>query len=95
MKACQHTNHTELGSFLGLCGYYRRFIQRVADMTSAQFEKIFQKPTWKRTDKIEEASNGLKGHFTSTPMLAFHYFETPLIVKTGRSLCSVRSFVCS
>jgi len=62
-------NLTELGSFLGLCSYYRRFIERFADV-AAPLHKLHRKNVaFEWTEEQDDAFNRLKQMLTSAPVL--------------------------
>jgi len=60
---------TEVRSFLGLAGYYRRFVQDFSRIPKPM-TKLLQKDTrYKWTDDCEEAFQELKKRLTSAPIL--------------------------
>jgi len=61
---------TEVRSFLGLVGYYRRFIQNFSKITT-QLTNLTRKVTkYEWTEECEGAFQGLKRRLTSPPILA-------------------------
>ena len=76
---------TEVRSFLGLAGYYRRFIQDYSKISShlTKLTKKEEKFVW--TPKCEEAFQELKRRLTSAPVLA---------VPDGKSSYSVYTDAC-
>ena len=63
------TNVSEIRSFLGLAGYYRRFIEFFSKIAKPMTDllKKNRKYTW--TDECEESFNELKTRLTTAPIL--------------------------
>lgn len=78
----------ELVSFIGFCGYYRRFINKFSELTSP-LEKICSKKTknieiiW--TSEAKAAFEKLKILLTSTPILSFPIKHGLFILDTDAS----------
>ena len=71
--------------FLGLAGYYRRFIKNFATM-SKPLTKLLEKETnftW--TEKTQEAFDSLKEALCNSPILQSPDFSKPFIITTGAS----------
>ncbi|XP_070018322.1 uncharacterized mitochondrial protein AtMg00860-like [Nicotiana sylvestris] len=63
------TTPTEIHSFLGLAGYYRRFIEGFSSL-SALLTKLTQKTTkFQWTEAYEQSFQELKNRLTSAPVL--------------------------
>ncbi|KAL5547177.1 hypothetical protein UlMin_006864 [Ulmus minor] len=78
-------NVSEIRSFLGLAGYYRRFVEnfsRIA-MPLTRLTKKEVKYTW--DDQCEEAFQELKKRLTSAPILTISNSEEPYTVYTDAS----------
>ena len=96
----QPSNVTELRQFLGLCGYYRRFVpkffqyRRTAESTywgrgtkGKRTTKTSTVPPWKWTDECEAAINKLKNALTDEPLLGYPDFRRPYILDIDASFC--------
>ncbi|XP_070046740.1 uncharacterized protein [Nicotiana tomentosiformis] len=70
VKTCpKPTTPTEVHSFLGLAGYYRRFVEGVSSLSSP-LTKLTQKGAkFQWTDACERSFQALKGRLTSAPVL--------------------------
>jgi hypothetical protein len=91
------SNEDELRSFLGLCGYYRRFIKDFAKIVApleklciTKWNKKAQKkpqPTtnWHWTEEHENSFKHLKWCLTHAPILAFPTREDRFILDTDAS----------
>ena len=77
----------EVQSFLGLTGYYRRFIKDYAAMavplTNVTRKKCPETVVW--TEECDKAFNALKSMLTSSPVLSSPDFEKTFIVQTDAS----------
>ena len=79
------TNQTEIRSFLGLAGYYRKFIKNFSTI-AAPISSLLQKGTaiiW--TDECAQAFQHLKQLLTEAPILAIADPEQPYTVTTDAS----------
>ena len=90
----QPTNVTELRQFLGLCGYYRRFVPKFASIAGPLHRltggcgtkgkrktKTSTVPPWEWTDECEAAFNKLKNALTDEPLLGYPDFRQPYILE--------------
>ncbi|XP_072384610.1 uncharacterized protein [Diabrotica undecimpunctata] len=82
-------NTKEIKSFLGLAGYYRRFIPNFAKI-SKPLTKLLQKdvPFIFNSD-CKEAFNELKNILTSDPILIYPNFEEPFLLTTYASAFAI------
>ena len=85
----------ELRSFLGVCGYYRRFIRNFAQLCSPLYSlysaekkcKIAKTEIVSRwTAEHQSIFDQLKEKLTNAPVLGFPNFDLPFIVETDASL---------
>ena len=66
---------TELKNFLGLAGYYRRFIQGFSQLASPLFALLTKGHAYKWTDPCSHAFHVLKDRLTSIPVLSYPRFD--------------------
>ncbi|KAK8916810.1 hypothetical protein KSP39_PZI022605 [Platanthera zijinensis] len=78
----------QLKSFLGLSGYYRRFIKHYATI-AAPLTDLLTKDGFKWNDKAAAAFETLKTHLTSAPILALPDFTQPFTIETDASGCGL------
>jgi hypothetical protein len=75
---------TELRGFLGICGYYRRFIKDFGIICRPLHDMLKKEPFhW--TELQTEAFNLLKHKMTSAPVLALPDFSKPFILEMDAS----------
>lgn len=74
------TNVTELRSFLGLSGYYRRFIQGYGILCRPLFDCL-KKDAFQWGSDQEQAFALLKDKLTNSPVLALPDFSKPFILE--------------
>ncbi|CAM8884640.1 unnamed protein product [Rhodiola kirilowii] len=77
-------NVKQLRAFLGLCGYYRRFVNQYAQI-AAPLTQLLLKDAFIWTPVVQEAFDKLKVALTTTPTLALPNFECPFEVQTNAS----------
>jgi hypothetical protein len=75
----------ELQSFLGLCNYYRRFIQDYSKMAAPLTDLTHKDTPYSWTTQTQEAFNNLKTRMTSAPVLCIPEPECPFTVMTDAS----------
>ena len=84
-------NAMELRSFLGLTGYYRRFIKGFAGISAVLHEATSTKRDFTWTDEMRVAFDTLKERLKSPPLLAFADFDVPFVVETDASSVAIGS----
>ena len=79
------SNVTELRSFLGLCGYYRRFIKGFSAIAKCLHRLTEKGRQFAWTTECQEAFELLKSHLINSPILAHPDFTVPFILDTDAS----------
>lgn len=78
-------NPREIKSFLGLAGYYHRFIENFAKIAKPMTGLLRKDQPFNWTQNCEEGFEILKKSLTSTPLLSYPDFNKPFIVTTDAS----------
>ena len=76
---------TDLRSFLGLAGYYRRFVQGFAGISATLHAATSTTLDFTWTPQMSIAFQDLKQRLVSPPVLALPDFDQPFIVETDAS----------
>ena len=79
------SNLDSLRSFLGLAGYYRKFIPHFATVASPLTDLLKKNTIFSWTEKHEHAFSQLKTFLCSAPVLAYPRFDQPFILQTDAS----------
>lgn len=79
------TNIKEVRSFLGLAGYYRRFIDGFATIGRPLFDVTKQGQEFLWTPQCQEAFDELKQKLVTAPVLIYPDFSKPFILATDAS----------
>ena len=80
----QPTNATELRGFLGLTGYYRKFVQNYGTLAKP-LTQLLTKKGFAWTEQATVSFQKLKTTMTSTPVLALPDFSQSFAVETDAS----------
>ena len=75
----------ELQKFLGLAGYYRRYVKDFASLAQPLFRLMERGREFKWTQECSEAFAILKLRLTSAPILAFPDFKAVIVLDTDAS----------
>ena len=79
----------DVRSFLGLAGFYRRFIKNFSLKARPLTDLTRESVPWRWQDKEEKAFCDLKRSLVVAPVLRMPNFELPFVVTTDASLVSV------
>ena len=79
------TSVTEVRSFLGFVGYYRRFIRRFSDKAAPLNALLHKNQVWSWTPQCQEAFELLKGEISQKPVSAYPDFSKPFRLYTDAS----------
>jgi hypothetical protein len=79
------TNTRQLKEFLGLAGYYRRFIPNFSKIAKQLTELLRYSTPFVLNERIEEAFTTLKDLLTSEPSLRYPEFTKPFVLTTDAS----------
>ena len=83
------TNLKDLRAFLGLSGYYRRFIKKYAHVAMPLYSLTKKDISLKWTSKCQVAFQKLKTALTTPPVLAYPDYAKPFKVYTDASSFAV------
>ena len=89
---------TQLRSFLGLVGYYRKFIKQFSQVASPLYEltkgDLPKNAKIKWTQECEDAFNELKERCCQSPVLGYADFTIPFKLKTDASTRGLGAVLC-
>ena len=78
-------NVAEVRSFLGLVGYYRRFVKKFSDKAAPLNALLRKDQAWKWSQECQYAFETLKGEIASRPVSAYPDFSKPFRLYTDAS----------
>jgi hypothetical protein len=78
-------NVLDIRSFLGLAGYYRRFIEGFSKISKPMTELLAKGKTFKWTPRREASFQELKKRLTTTPILTIPVVEKPFFINCDAS----------
>lgn len=89
LETSRPNSQTELCSFLGIAGYYKRFIRSFATVSAPLHALTSTKSSFTWTEEAESAFIALKEAMTQPPVLAFPDFSKPFVVEADASAVAV------
>ena len=78
-------NATEVRSFLGLAGYYRKFVEGFASKVKPLMQLTCKEPKFEWSEACEKSFAELKEHLTQTPVLVLPKVGIPYVLYTDAS----------
>jgi hypothetical protein len=78
-------NKKDVQSFLGLAGYYRKFVHNFADVAKPLHELTKDNVEFEWSDKHQKAFETLRNALITPPILAFPNFDREFIIATDAS----------
>ena len=83
------SNIKELQSFLGLTGYYRRFINSYSEIALPLYSLLRKDVKWEWADQHTQAVETLKKALTTAPVLVMPDYSKRFIVQTDASYSGI------
>jgi len=78
-------NPKEVKSFLGLAGYYRKFVRDFSQISKPLTTLLKKEARFEWTDLCQHAFETLKGALTTEPILQHPVFSRPFLITTDAS----------
>ncbi len=88
------SNQTEIKRFLGLVGFYRKFIHNYSDWSRALEEISGKKSIFKWTEQCQKAYITLRDALCMAPVLAYPDFSKPFRIYSDASAVALGSVLC-
>lgn len=88
------TNPKQLRSYLGLAGYYRRFIPHFAEVAACLTNLLRKGVKFVWTEQTQRAFLDLKSRLASRPILRPPDFDLPFIVAVDASNVAIGAYLC-
>lgn len=83
-----------LKRFLGMTGFYRRFIRHYATIADPLNKLLRKDSLWRWDEACQEAFNILKQKLQSAPILAYPDFSKPFTLHTDASIIGLKAVLC-
>jgi hypothetical protein len=83
------TSLKQLQSFLGLIGYYRRFIPSMSTVAAPLYKLLRKEVVWNWSEEHQLSMKKLQEILTTTPVLRLPNFEKPFVLHTDASDCGL------
>lgn len=83
----------DIKSFLGLIGYYRRFLPKFSQLSKPLNDLLKKDRRWKWETEQEDSFNELKRQITNPPVLQFPDFTQPFVLTTDASDFAIGSIL--
>ncbi|KAF8110678.1 hypothetical protein N665_0080s0013 [Sinapis alba] len=85
----QPKSATEITSFLGLAGYYRKFVKRFSSIAQPITKLTGKDVKFAWSEECERSFSALKDMLTSAPVLVLHEADQPYVVYTDASITGI------
>jgi hypothetical protein len=82
-------NITDVQSFLGMCGYYRRFIPKYTEIAHALYQLLQKNIIWSWTEDCSTSMKNLQQALIQSPVLLMPDFTKPFVVQTDASYVGI------
>ena len=82
-------NAKDVQTFLGITGYYARFVHSYAGLAAPLGEQLNKECTWQWIEREQLAFEGLKIALTMAPVLVYPDYTHPFLFTTAASNISV------
>jgi RNase H-like domain found in reverse transcriptase/Reverse transcriptase (RNA-dependent DNA polymerase)/Integrase zinc binding domain/Integrase core domain/Zinc knuckle len=90
----QPKNVKDIQVFLGMVGYYKRFIPKYANVANALFKLLRTGVDFIWTDECGQAFKALKDKLVTAPVLAMPDYSKPFILQTDASMIGIGAALC-